>query len=87
MSSDISESRERLRSLLIEEDGRSFDPVVDSFPRSKVMRFLFDPEIRKLLMAAGATAGLVLTRHPLFRHIGTVAMAARAIKKTMSARD
>jgi hypothetical protein len=81
---DISESREKLRSLLIQDDGQSYDPVADSFPRSKVMKFLMDPATRKLLLTAATAVGLSLVRIPAVRHVGTIAAAARAFTKSLS---
>jgi hypothetical protein len=65
MSQSLDITRAKLRKhLLPDAQGEPYelDADGDHFPRSKVMRFAFDPRNRRLLMFSGSALALLLTR-------------------------
>lgn len=82
MSDSMDTTRRQLRSYLL---SGSADPAGqaddDHFPRSKVMRFAFNPRNRKLLMLSGSVLAVVATRFAGTKRMGLVADIARSLAR------
>jgi predicted Holliday junction resolvase-like endonuclease len=83
MSDSLEETRRQLRNYLI-PSSRSLiagDVEGDHFPRSKVMRFAFNPRNRRILLVSGSILGVVVTRLVGAGRLGVVAEIARSLLK------
>ncbi len=80
--------RAQLRRYLLPDvrqtDG--MDEVADHFPRSKVMRFAFNPLNRQILMFSGSVLALLATRVVGREKLGLVAELARTFTRKKSLR-
>lgn len=78
-------TRKQLRRYLLPETVEAADPESDLdgdfFPRSKVMRFAFNPRNRKLLMISGSVLAVLATRVIGPGKMGLVAELARSITR------
>ncbi len=83
MSNTLGTTRRQLRNYLVPASGSSVegDDDLDSFPRSKVMRFAFAPRNRKILLFTGSILGVVVSRMVGTGQLGMVAGIARSLLK------
>jgi hypothetical protein len=83
MNESMDATRAQLRRYLLPE---SVEPGQDDdhFPRSKVMRFAFNPRNRRLLMLSGSVLAVVASRMVGGTRLGLVADVVRSFtrKKT-----
>jgi hypothetical protein len=83
MSNTLGTTRRQLRHYLIPASRSSLEggDDVDHFPRSKVMRFAFNPRNRKILLFSGSILGVVVSRMVGTGQLGMVAGLARSLLK------
>ena len=83
MSNTLGTTRRQLRNYLIPASQDSSDSPgdVDQFPRSKVMRFAFNPRNRKILLVSASILGVVVSRFVGTGKLGMVAGLARSLLK------
>jgi hypothetical protein len=64
MNEPLNETRRQLREYLLPDTSIPYggDDDGDHFPRSKVMRFAFNPRNRRLLMFSGSILAVLATR-------------------------
>jgi hypothetical protein len=84
MSDSLDTTRRQLRGYLIPSsrsviEGNELGD--DHFPRSKVMRFAFNPRNRRILMASGSVLGIVISRTVGAGRLGAVTAIARTLLK------
>ena len=80
MSESLEETRAQLRRFLIPDAVDSeFDG--DHFPRSKVMRFAFNPRNRRLLMISGSVLAVLASRFVGANRMGLVADVVRSFAR------
>ena len=87
MSESPAVTRERLRKYLIPDGPNGLnerDADGDRFPRSKVMRFAFDPRNRRLLMFSGSILAVLVTRAFGTGKLSMAADLARAFTRNKS---
>jgi hypothetical protein len=84
MSEPLEVTRRQLREYLIPATGilPGQDDDGDHFPRSKVMRFAFNPRNRHLLMWSGSVLALVFTRMAGTRQLGVITGLARSFMRS-----
>lgn len=84
----LDESRRRLRSFLI-PGGADTDVTFDNdhFPRSKVMRFAFNPRNRQAILLAGSVLAVLATRAVGVNRIGVVTDIARSYSRFRNGRS
>jgi hypothetical protein len=84
MSESLDVTRNRLRKYLIPEartEAYELDADGDHFPRSKVMRFAFNPRNRRLLMFSGSILAVLVTRVVGTNAIGVMTDIARSLAR------
>jgi hypothetical protein len=82
VSEPMDVTRRRLREYLIPATrvlNDDQDDDGDTFPRSKVMRFAFNPRNRRVLMFSGSVLAVLATRLVGSNGIGIVADLARSL--------
>lgn len=86
MSAPMDVTRAQLRRYLLPdvEQTDGMDEVADHFPRSKVMRFAFNPRNRHILMLSGSVLALLATRVVGKDKMGLVAELARTFTRNKS---
>ena len=77
MSGSLDETRAQLRRFLI-PDAADTDLDGDHFPRSKVMRFAFNPRNRHVLMFSGSVLAVLASRFVGANRLGLVADVVRS---------
>jgi hypothetical protein len=84
MSNTLGTTRRQLRNHLIPASRISSDSTgeADQFPRSKVMRFAFNPRNRKILLVTGSILGVVVSRIVGTGKLGLVTGIARSLLKS-----
>ena len=90
MSSSLEDSRRRLRSYLLPgsaTDAAGIEFEDKHFPRSKVMRFAFNPRNRPLVKLAGSVIAVLATRAVGAGRLGTVAAIAQSISSFRKSRS
>ena len=88
MSHPLDESRRRLRGYLIPGATDTDGPVDDQhFPRSKVMRFAFNPRNRQAILLAGSVLTVLATRAVGANRLGVFADIARSYSRFRNGRS
>ncbi len=86
MSASLDVTRAQLRRYLLPdaEPADGMDEVADHFPRSKVMRFAFNPRSRRILMLSGPVLAVLAARLVGREKMGLVADLARFFTRNKS---
>jgi hypothetical protein len=88
VSDSFDVTRRQLRRHLLPEAGAEFPEILDvdddHFPRSKVMRFAFNPRNRRLLVISGSVLAVLATRVVGANGVGLVADIARSLTRNKS---
>jgi hypothetical protein len=84
MSESLEETRAQLRRFLIPAAPDTPNDEGDHFPRSKVMRFAFNPRNRKLLALSGTVLAVVVSRVVGANRLGMLTDVVRTFTKRKS---
>ena len=83
MSESLDVTRAQLRRYLIPNAVDTQFDEGDHFPRSKVMRFAFNPRNRKLLVVSGSVLAVLASRVVGANRLGLVADVVRSFARRM----
>ncbi|MEO6078399.1 MAG: hypothetical protein ABIQ86_01280 [Steroidobacteraceae bacterium] len=83
MSESMEVTRRQLRRYLLPAADNTIehDDDGDHFPRSKVMRFAFNPRNRRILMVSGSVLAVLVTRVVGVNRLGLVTDVARSFMR------
>jgi hypothetical protein len=84
MSESLDVTRSQLRKCLFPDaqtEACQLDADGDHFPRSKVMRFAFNPRNRQLLMFSGSILAVLMSRVAGANAIGVLMDTARSLAR------
>jgi hypothetical protein len=81
MSESLDATRAQLRRYLIPGSAQTVDDDDDHFPRSKVMRFAFNPRNRRLLAVSGSVLAVLASRVVGANRLGVVTDVLRSLTR------
>jgi hypothetical protein len=79
--SDLDATRAQLRRYLAPDSASAVEDDGDHFPRSKVMRFAFNPRNRRLLMLSGSVLAVLASRVVGANRMGLVTEVIRTFAR------
>lgn len=83
-SESLEATRAQLRRYLLPASPDTEQDPGDHFPRSKVMRFAFNPRNRKILVLSGSVLGVIASRLVGANSLGLVADVVRSFTRKKS---
>ena len=81
MNESLDTTRAQLRRYLLPQSPSVIDDDGDHFPRSKVMRFAFNPRNRRLLAISGSVLAVVASRVVGANRLGLVTDVIRSVTR------